>query len=52
MIDCLTSLKNYSDIALVGGSDHKKILEQIGQETVDLSTYLFSENGLLAFKGS
>ncbi len=38
------------DIGLVGGSDHKKILEQIGQETVNLSKYFFSENGLIAYK--
>lgn len=31
MIDCLTALKKHVDIGLVGGSDHKKILEQIKQ---------------------
>jgi hypothetical protein len=50
MIECLNKLKNHVDIGLVGGSDHKKILEQIGQETVNLSKYFFSENGLIAYK--
>jgi len=31
MIECLRKLKNYADIGLVGGSDKKKIIEQIGQ---------------------
>jgi len=30
MIDCLKKLTHYADIGLVGGSDKKKILEQIG----------------------
>jgi hypothetical protein len=30
MIDCLTKLREKIDIGLVGGSDKKKIIEQIG----------------------
>lgn len=51
MIECLKKLKDYCDIGLVGGSDKKKIIEQIGQETIDLSNFFFSENGLIAYKG-
>lgn len=31
MIDCLRKLKVFADIGLVGGSDKKKIIEQIGE---------------------
>jgi hypothetical protein len=31
MIECLKNLKAFADIGLVGGSDKKKILEQIGE---------------------
>jgi phosphomannomutase len=49
---CLARLKEVADIGLVGGSDRNKIREQLDEDTVQLSDYFFSENGLVAYKGS
>ena len=51
MIDNLTSLKliTHLDIGIVGGSNLDKQKEQLGEETLSLFDYVFSENGLMAF---
>lgn len=36
---------------MVGGSDLKKQLEQLGENVLDMFDYTFSENGLVAYKG-
>ena len=52
MIGCLYRLKNKEniDIGIVGGSDYIKLVEQLGEDTIKLFKYVFSENGLVAFK--
>jgi hypothetical protein len=40
------------DIGFVGGSDAGKIREQLDEETLSLGDYFFSENGLLAYRGT
>ena len=50
MIECLRSLKNVADIGFVGGSDQSKIRNQLNEESISLSNYFFSENGLVAYK--
>lgn len=50
MIDCLKALKNHTDIGFVGGSDENKIRSQLNEESINLSNYFFSENGLVAYK--
>jgi phosphomannomutase len=52
MKSCLARLKAVADIGFVGGSDQKKIREQLDEDTIQLSNYFFSENGLLAYRGS
>jgi phosphomannomutase len=51
ILDILKQLmdKGYS-VGLVGGSDLAKIQEQMGQEVSQQFDYVFSENGLVAFK--
>lgn len=51
MKDTLRKLKEVIDIGFVGGSDAKKIREQLDEETIALNNYFFSENGLVAQKG-
>lgn len=51
MKECLRRLKEVVDIGFVGGSDQKKIVEQLDLESIGLSDYFFSENGLIAYKG-
>ena len=41
-----------ADIGFVGGSDEKKIREQLDEDTIQLGNYFFSENGLMAYRGS
>eukprot|EP00127_Corallochytrium_limacisporum_P002914 Clim_evm3s143 gene=Clim_evmTU3s143 len=51
MTEFLNDLKERVDVGVVGGSDLKKIMEQLGGDhMVNEFKYLFSENGLLAFK--
>ena len=50
MIECLRSLKKVVDIGFVGGSDQSKIRGQLNEESIALSNYFFSENGLVAYK--
>jgi len=59
MVDFLTSLRaNKCQVGIVGGSDFKKIKEQLGSDKwananfVDNFDYVFGENGLTAFKGT
>lgn len=42
MKDTLRKLKTVVDIALVGGSDAKKIKDQLDEETISLANYFFS----------
>ncbi|CRG97185.1 phosphomannomutase, putative [Plasmodium gallinaceum] len=52
MIDILIKLKSKENCSLgiVGGSDHKKILEQI--KYPEIFDYIFSENGVVAYKNN
>ena len=52
MIGTLFRLKNKENVELgiVGGSDINKQKEQLGDEVMSLFKYIFSENGLVAFK--
>lgn len=51
MKEFLVKLKEKAVIAIVGGSDLPKMQEQMGGEDVkQLYDYVFSENGLVAFK--
>lgn len=44
-------MKKEFDIAVVGGSDFKKIQGQLGNENLfEKYKYIFAENGLVAFK--
>ena len=52
MKDTLRKLKTVIDVGFVGGSDAVKIREQLDEETIALNDYFFSENGLVAVKGS
>ena len=49
MVKCLTKIKSKFDLAIVGGSDRKKQLEQLGEGNVHLFKYIFSENGTHSF---
>ena len=51
IIDVLKKLKSKYRLVVVGGSDISKIKEQLG-DSIDLFEYVFSENGLVSFKGS
>ena len=51
MIEVLKRLKEKVYIAIVGGSDYKKQIEQLG-EALELFDYTFAENGLHSFEGS
>ena len=52
MVDTLKKLKTIDnlDIGIVGGSNLKKQKEQLTEEHLKLFKYVFSENGLVAFK--
>ena len=53
MKNTLKKLKNHpqvSCVAIVGGSNMKKQKEQLGEEVLNSLDYVFSENGLVAFK--
>lgn len=55
MKNTLQKLKNHprvSCVAIVGGSNMKKQKEQLGEEVLSLFDYVFSENGLVAFKNN
>ena len=52
MIDTINKLKTIEnlDLGIVGGSNMKKQKEQLLEENFVLFDYLFSENGLVAYK--
>jgi phosphomannomutase len=57
MIETLQELQKHVDVAIVGGSDLKKIEEQLTPEGIFKANsvlgfvdYTFSENGLKSFK--
>jgi phosphomannomutase len=50
MIDTLNKIKEKVYIGIVGGSDYKKQIEQLG-ENLKLFDFIFAENGLHSFKG-
>jgi phosphomannomutase len=47
----LAELRKIVKVAVVGGSDFAKQLEQLGENVLDLFDYSFSENGLVAYRG-
>ena len=53
MHDFMQELQKHVTVGIVGGSDYRKITEQLGacsSEPIEkLFTYVFSENGLVAF---
>lgn len=55
MTEFLDQVKDKVTIGIVGGSDYKKIEEQLnsndGRSVLDKFSYTFSENGLMAHKG-
>lgn len=50
MLATLEALRKVCTIGVVGGSDLKKQEEQLGHDVLHRFDYVFSENGLLAFK--
>lgn len=52
MLDFLKQLRKKVVIGMVGGSDLKKQYEQLGDTVLEMFDYTFSENGLVAYKGS
>jgi len=53
MKEFMSELRTKMSVGIVGGSDLKKIVEQLGNSTdevVNAYDYVFSENGLVAFK--
>lgn len=54
MLAFLQELHQHVDIGIVGGSDLCKIKEQLGDDLLNYSyiDYIFSENGLVAYKGT
>lgn len=48
-INKLKTLEN-TNIGIVGGSNFEKQIEQLGEDTLNLFDYVFSENGLVAFE--
>lgn len=50
MIDTLKALKQKHYVGIVGGSDLKKIEEQVGKEIINAMDFTFSENGLYSLK--
>ena len=49
IINLLKNAKTHFDIAIVGGSDRKKQIEQL-ENTVEIFKYCFPENGTMAYK--
>lgn len=51
MEEFLAKLSEKVTVGLVGGSDHCKILEQMGGDyALEKYSYIFSENGVIAYK--
>lgn len=51
MLEFLRTLRSKMYIGMVGGSDLKKQREQLGAGVLGMFDYIFSENGLVAYKG-
>jgi len=51
MVEIINKLKKLENttIGIVGGSNFEKQIEQLGEDTLNLFDYVFSENGLVAF---
>jgi len=50
MREFLHSLRKRVLVGIVGGSDYKKIKEQVGDDLLESFDYVFGENGLTAYK--
>ena len=50
MKNYMLELKKYIDIAVIGGSDMNKQIEQLGEDVLLCYNYNFAENGLVAYK--
>lgn len=50
MLQFMQNLNKSVTVGIVGGSDESKIREQLDGNELSLSKYLFSENGLMAYK--
>ncbi|XXG45276.1 hypothetical protein AAC387_Pa02g0399 [Persea americana] len=50
MLEFMRNLREVVTVGIVGGSDLVKISEQLGQRVIDDYDYVFSENGLVAYK--
>lgn len=50
MLDFLQDLRKVAPVGIVGGSDLSKIAEQLGKNVITDYDYVFSENGLVAYK--
>lgn len=52
MLEFMQELRKVVAVGVVGGSDLAKITEQLGKTVISDYDYVFSENGLVAHKGS
>lgn len=55
MWNFLKNLKGKVALAIVGGSDLKKIIEQLNCDLTEIQSlfdFIFTENGLVSFKGN
>lgn len=52
MLEFMAALRGKVTCGIVGGSDFTKIREQLGDDVLDRFDYVFSENGLMAHKGT
>jgi len=52
MLEFMQKLRKVVAVGVVGGSDLAKITEQLGKTVISDYDYVFSENGLVAHKGS
>uniref|UniRef100_A0A674PLY2 Phosphomannomutase n=1 Tax=Takifugu rubripes TaxID=31033 RepID=A0A674PLY2_TAKRU len=50
MAQFLQKLRTRVQVGVVGGSDLKKIKEQLGEDVIQNYNYVFAENGLVAYK--
>lgn len=50
MVDTIKDLRKKIKVGIVGGSDLKKQVEQLGDSVLTDFDYVFSENGLVAYK--
>ncbi|GLJ59831.1 hypothetical protein SUGI_1524370, partial [Cryptomeria japonica] len=50
MLQFMQNLRKVVAVGVVGGSDLVKITEQLGKSVITEYDYVFSENGLVAYK--